>query len=36
MFSEGNRAMHLEDLRGCLDDNRVTLAWAGVHSGSLS
>ena len=35
-FSAGNRAMHLEDLRGCLDDNRVTFAWARVHSCSLS
>ena len=36
MFSAGNRAMHLEDLRGCLDDNGLTFAWAWVHSGSLS
>ena len=36
IFSAGNRAMHLEDLSGCLDDNRVTFAWARVHSGSLS
>ena len=35
-FSAGNRVMHLEDLRGCLDDNRVTFAWARVHSCSLS
>ena len=35
-FSAGNRAMHLEDLKGCLDDNRVTSAWGRVHSCSLS
>ena len=36
IFSLDNCAMHLEDLRGCLDDNRVTFAWARVHSCSLS